>query len=81
MTGNQLVKIGEAILDEANEATEENLESIESVQAYAENAMDLIITMEQAELIRTTCLKWLGSTEQTADNYYHDVECVLEGKV
>jgi len=78
MTGNQLVKIGEAILDEANEATEENLASSESVQAYAENAMDLIITLDHAELIRTTCLKWLGSNEQTANNYYHDVERVLE---
>lgn len=75
---NTLLQIAEGILDEANEATLENLESADSVQAYAENGMDLTINTDHAELIRTTCLAWVNNPEQTANDYYHDVERVLE---
>ena len=43
-----LLQIAEGILDEANEATLENLESADSVQAYAENGMDITITIDHA---------------------------------
>mgnify|MGYP003130916975 CR=1 FL=1 len=75
---NTLLQIAEGILDEANEATLENLESADSVQAYAENGMDLTINTDHAELIRTTCLAWVNNPEQTANDYYYDVERVLE---
>jgi len=74
----KLFLVAEGLLDQANMAIYENLMTPEDVQAYAENAMEIILSDEHAELVMTTCKKWLDSDDQTANNYYHDVERVLE---
>ena len=75
---SKLLLVAEGLLDEANEAIYENLMTPENVQAYAELGLEIILSSEHAELIMTTCKQWLDSSEQTANNYYHDVERVLE---
>ena len=74
----KLFLVAEGLLDEANEAIYENLMTSENVQAYAENAMEIILSDEHAELVMKACKNWLDSDDQTANNYYHDVERVLE---
>ena len=74
----KLFLVAEGLLDQANMAIYENLMTPEDVHAYAENAMEIILSDKHAELVMTTWKKWLDSDEQSANSYYHDVERVLE---